>query len=197
MGAYKYGDKPAFDALFRSLAPRVRSFFLRRFGDPAVADDLLQTTFMKVHRARANYRDGAPIRPWIFTIAARVGLDERRRRVRRPEDADEARLEKATHAVALEKSTVLDAIERAELGKRVREALDLLPESQRAVIRLHRYEGLTFDEIGKVLHSTEGAVKLRAFRAYERLRKHLAPVMREMKGGSSQDVRFEGVDPSN
>ena len=189
MAAYKDGDRPAFDALFRSLAPRIHGFFLRRFGDPAVADDLLQTTFMKVHRARRDYRDGAPVRPWIFTIAARVGLDERRRRGRRPEDADEARLEKATRAVALERSTALDAVEHAELAKRVRAALDQLPESQRVVIHLHRYEGLTFDEIGKVLDSTEGAVKLRAFRAYEQLRKHLAPVMREMKGILAEEAR--------
>ena len=57
--------------------------------------------------------------------------------------------------------------------ERVRAALEALPESQRAIVHLHRYEGLTFAEIARVLGTTEGAVKLRAFRAYERLRKQL------------------------
>jgi RNA polymerase sigma-70 factor, ECF subfamily len=55
----------------------------------------------------------------------------------------------------------------------VRAALDALPESQRTVIHLHRYEGMTFSEIATVLHSTPGAVKLRAFRGYETLRQRL------------------------
>jgi RNA polymerase sigma-70 factor (ECF subfamily) len=57
---------------------------------------------------------------------------------------------------------------------RVRAAVDALPESQRVIVHLHRYEGLTFAEIAGSLATTEGAVKLRAFRAYGRLRKQLA-----------------------
>ena len=48
-----------------------------------------------------------------------------------------------------------------------------MPESQRTVIHLHRYEGMTFAEIAAVLGSTPGAVKLRAFRGYETLRHRL------------------------
>ena len=55
----------------------------------------------------------------------------------------------------------------------MRAALDALPESQRTVIHLHRYEGLTFAEISRVLGTTPGAVKLRAFRGYETLRERL------------------------
>jgi len=56
------------------------------------------------------------------------------------------------------------------VAEAVRRALDALPESQRTVIHLHRYEGLTFAEIAQVLGTTPGAVKLRAFRGYETLR---------------------------
>jgi RNA polymerase sigma-70 factor (ECF subfamily) len=189
MAAYVEGDPQAFSRLFRSLAPRVHGFFLRRFGDPAVADDLLQMTFMKIHRARHDYRRDSPLRPWVFTIAARVGLDEHRRRGRRPEAADDERLKQLPQDAAAGQAPLdgQQLVERAQLAAEVRAALQRLPESQRVVIHLHRYEGLTFDQIGQVLGTTEGAVKLRAFRAYEQLRKDLAPLLAAEDGARGDD----------
>lgn len=61
----------------------------------------------------------------------------------------------------------VDGITHERLAAQVREALSSLPASQRTVVRLHRYKELTFGEIAEQLGSTEGAIKLRAFRAYE------------------------------
>jgi len=167
MAAYVAGDAGAFEQLFTRLAPRVHGFFSRSFRDEAVADDLMQVTFMKVHRARAQYRNGLKVVPWLFAVAARVRLDELRRRLRLPEDADEEALARA------DERAPRDPPPDTELRDAVRAALARLPESQRAVIHLHRYEGLTFPEIAQVLGTTAGAVKLRAFRGYETLRKQL------------------------
>src|SRR5436853_5263446 len=95
MSAYVAGDARAFEKLFARLAPRVHGFFLRSFRDRAVADDLLQVTFMKLHRARETYRGELKVAPWVFTVAARVRVDELRRRFRLPEDADEEALARA------------------------------------------------------------------------------------------------------
>src|SRR5207237_2205404 len=95
MSAYVAGDARAFEKLFARLAPRVHGFFLRSFRDTGVADDLLQVTFMKLHRARERYRNDLRVSPWIFAVAARVRLDELRRRMRLPEDADEEALARA------------------------------------------------------------------------------------------------------
>jgi RNA polymerase sigma-70 factor (ECF subfamily) len=170
MAAYVAGDPRAFKELFARLAPRVHGFFLRSFRDPAVADDLLQVTFMKVHRARAQFRSDLRVVPWLFAVAARVRLDELRRRLRLPEDADEEALARADEKLSREADPPPDG----DVAEAVRRALDALPESQRTVIHLHRYEGLTFPEIAQVLGTTPGAVKLRAFRGYEALRKSLA-----------------------
>src|SRR5919202_5239705 len=89
MSAYVAGDARAFEQLFSRLAPRVHAFFLRSFRDEGVADDLLQVTFMKIHRARHQYRPGLKLAPWLFAVAGRVRLDELRRRRRLPEDTDE------------------------------------------------------------------------------------------------------------
>ena len=84
-----------------------------------------------------------------------------------PEDADEEALARA------DEQAPRDPPPDTEVRDAVRAALAALPESQRAVIHLHRYEGMTFAEIAQVLGSTPGAVKLRAFRGYEKLREQL------------------------
>jgi RNA polymerase sigma-70 factor (ECF subfamily) len=146
---------------------------VRSAGRGAVAEDLLQTTFIKVHGARASWRKGEPLRPWAFTIAARVRVDWLRRQGR-----DEGGLDEETVADPAP-SQPADAAEAHERADRVRAALDALPEPQRVVVHLHRFEGLGFGEIGKVLGISEGAARIRAFRAYERLRAVLADLVAE------------------
>jgi RNA polymerase sigma factor (sigma-70 family) len=173
MAAYCDGDRTAFERLFAALGPRVHGFFLRAFHSEAVADDLMQTTFLRLHRARGDYHRNQSLRPWLFTIAARVRLDEYRRRKRTPEELDEDGL---VHADEQAQRSAADAAS-GDRTEAVRAALEALPESQRLIVHLHRYEAMTFAEIGRVLGASEGAVKLRAFRAYERLRKQLAPLL--------------------
>jgi RNA polymerase sigma-70 factor (ECF subfamily) len=198
MSAYCAGDASAFDRLFARMGPRVHGFFMRSFGSPQVAEDLVQTTFMKVHRARDAYRRDLPLAPWLFSIAARVRLDEYRRRRRLPEDLDEEALARADEqgGIGPEAAPVSSeqAVDDADRAARVRAAIAALPETQRVIIHLHRFEGLTFTEIARTLGTTEGAVKLRAFRAYERLRKELTPLLDEDRtlGPSPAD----GVPPS-
>src|SRR5256885_6280088 len=98
MVAYCEGDRAAFERLFSTLGPRIHGFFMSSFRNEAVADDLTQTTFLRLHRARADYRRDQPLRPWLFTIAARVRLDEYRRRKRLPEDLSEEALARADEA---------------------------------------------------------------------------------------------------
>ena len=169
MEAYVRGDAMAFERLFATLAPALRAFFVRSVGNASDAEDLMQTTLLKVHGSRDRWRRGARLRPWVFTIAARVRSDWLRRRGRALEDPLEDE-EPASPAADTDAVTASLSHEREE---RVRAAIDSLTESQRMIVHLHRFEGLTFGEIGKALGISEGAAKLRAFRAYERLRKLL------------------------
>ena len=178
MSAYASGDKRAFEELFGRLAPRIHAFFLRAFGSTSVAEELMQITFLKLHRARDTYRAELPLRPWLFTIAARVRGDERRKRSLRAEDEGDDALDaaEAQHPIAAPQEAQL---EERDLMVRVRAALDGLPESQRVVLQLHRFEELTFGEIAKVLGTSEGAVRVRACRAYESLRRTLGAFLDE------------------
>lgn len=169
MQAYVEGDVAAFQRLFASLAPSLRRFFARSVRDPTVADDLTQTTFLKLHRSRRSWKRGERLRPWVFTIAGRVRSDWLRTQRGEPEPLDEERLEAADGAV-----DPASALGVRELGEEVQGAIDELSEPQRVVVHLHRFEGLGFADIGRILGISEGAARVRAFRAYEELRKRLA-----------------------
>jgi RNA polymerase sigma-70 factor (ECF subfamily) len=175
MSAYARGDRAAFAALFQRWAPRLHAFFLRSLREPALADDLLQTTFLKVHRARASFQPLLRLRGWIYSIATSELREELRRRRRAPL-ATRDQQDEEHGATEGDAEPSLDA-RRRDLA--VREAIARLPESQRQILHLHRYEEMTFPEIAQVLGTTEGAVKLRAFRAYERLRRELVGLLDE------------------
>ncbi len=175
MAAYASGDRRSFSTLFHRWAPRLHGFFLRTLREPAAADDLLQTTFLKVHRARASFNPLLRLRGWLYAIATRELQDELRRRRHTPL-ASRHEQEKEPEEGAGELHPAFEARQRASL---VRAAIDALPKSQRAVLYLHRYEEMTFAEIARALGTTESAVKLRAFRAYGRLRRELAGLLDE------------------
>ena len=175
MAAYAAGDDMAFDQLFKSLAPRLIAFFMRAFPDRALAEDLLQTTFVRLHAVRHSYRVGSPVRPWVFTIAARLRIDELRRKRRVPRAASEAELD--TLEAPQDAAAEGRGLDNEDQIRTVRDAIDALPESQRLVIHLHRFEELTYAQIGAVLGVTEGAARIRAFRAYASLRERLLPLL--------------------
>jgi RNA polymerase sigma-70 factor, ECF subfamily len=175
MEAYVAGDAGAFERLFRSLGPSILAFFARSVGQGAAAEDLLQTTFLKIHAARGTWRRGGRLRPWAFTIAARVRIDWFRRRGR----AEEAELDEDAVGEPDPRADAGDAFIAEERAERVRAALDRLSEPQRVVVHLHRFEGLSLAEVGKVLGISEGAAKLRAFRAYAQLRALLSDLVEE------------------
>lgn len=181
MQSYVAGSSRAFDALFSRYAARLHAFFARSFRSGTVADDLVQTTFLKIHAARASWDPGLPVRPWLFGIAARVRVDELRRRYRAAERASDAELGELVLPIEGGPDRWPEANEEAE---RVRRAIDSLPEAQRVVVWLHRFEGLTFGEIAEALSVegpklTEVAVRVRAFRAFAALREALADLVEE------------------
>jgi RNA polymerase sigma-70 factor, ECF subfamily len=170
MDRYVDGQAEAFDGLYRKLSPTLMGYLLRLTRNRARAEDLLQVTFTKMHRARASYLRGAPILPWAIAIARRSFLDERRAAAVRNEDlsADGSLPEPRPEAPALP-TEMADALEIA---------LQKLPESYREAIELTKITGLSIQEAASVLGTTETAVKLRVHRGYNQLRKELETFQR-------------------
>lgn len=169
MAAAVAGDRRAFEALYRALAPRVRGFLRNLSGDDRAADDLTQTTFLKIHRARHTYQLGAPVEPWVFAIARRTFLDHRRARRRRPEDLshDGSVPEPAPVEEPVDGFDRLDP----QTADALRAGLEALPDAQREAIVLLKVEGLSVADAAQVAGVTPGALKVRAHRGYEALRK--------------------------
>ena len=162
MEAYVGGNLAAFDEMYRRVSPTLFSYLLRLTRDRPRAEDLLQVTFVKVHRARASYLIGAPLIPWLLAIARRAFLDERRMKKSRYEDlSPDGRLPEHQQPAETVNDEVSDALARA---------LDMLPENYRDAIHLTKITGLSLNEAADVLDTTPAAVKLRVHRGYNLMR---------------------------
>ena len=96
MQAYLDGRIEAFDQLYAAFAGRLRGYLLSQCRDAALADDLLQETFMQIHRSRRTYQPGRPVTPWFYAIARHVYLMKRRSAGRRVRFEDGVAGENAT-----------------------------------------------------------------------------------------------------
>jgi RNA polymerase sigma-70 factor (ECF subfamily) len=174
MGRYCDGDVKAFHRLYGLLAPKILAYLVGLAGERALAEDLLQQTFMKLHQARPSYvRNANPV-PWVYTIAHRTCLDELRRRkstrVKLTSDGELPSEPRATLAGDAE-----DAVAEEAAPARISLAdLEGLPQNQKEALILTKVHGHSLAEAAMITGSTPGAIKLRAHRAYVTLRGRLA-----------------------
>ncbi len=167
MQRYVEGDHEAFRALFERYAPVLMRLTARHLRSDELAREVVQQTFFKLHAARRDFRQGARLRPWVFTIAMNLVREHYRRAGRRKEiDFDEARV-----PIVERERGPIEGKQRVAL---LRAAVARLPDGQREVVELHWFEERPFAEVAEILGSTEGAVRVRAHRAYKRLKELLA-----------------------
>lgn len=174
MQRYQDGDAAAFRELYALVAPRLLGYLLKMARSRAVADDLLQQTFLKVHRARAAYVRGADPMPWIYAIAHRTFIDEARRGKRavvRPggDDVPEVPAGLTGESDDRRDEPRVDP----ELAREALDALAELPTQQREAVVLTKLDGKSVAEAAAIAGTTVGAMKVRAHRGYEALRKLL------------------------
>ena len=167
MQGYLAGRIDAFDGLYAALAGRVRGYLLSQCHDAALADDLLQDTFMQIHRSRRTYEPGRPVTPWVYAIARHVYLMKRRSTGRR------TRFEERLAADTLSNDIAHDDLQAIVGRDEVRRALSHVPPDQREALLLHHVEGWSFSEIAQRLGIKVNAAKTRAFRGMRKLRGHL------------------------
>ncbi|MCH2109906.1 MAG: RNA polymerase sigma factor [Polyangiaceae bacterium] len=165
MARYLEGQETAFEMLYRQLTPRLFGYLLRLTRHRERAEDLVQITFAKIHRARASYLLDAPVLPWALAIARRSFLDECRRAKVRPEDLSRDGELPEPGARAPERD--------ADLAEALEFALQRIPAQYAEAIQLTKITELSIAEAATVLNSTKAAVKLRVHRGYALLRKEL------------------------
>jgi len=160
MARYQRGDFAAATAIVRSLSPQLHRFFMVQSAGRADADDLLQETWLRIHKVRHTYRAGEPVLPWLYAIARHIRVDHYRKTRRRT--GREERMEGIPEvaAPAAEPSAAMD----------LEALLAPLPESQREVVEMLKVAGMTLEEVARATSSSVGSVKQKAHRAYEKLR---------------------------
>jgi len=189
MARYCDGDASAFRELYALVSPRLYGYLMKMARSKALADDLLQQTFMKVHRARTAYIRGADPVPWIYSIAHRTFLDEARKTKRAVvRVGDDDTLPEVSADLDGQTAGSKDEPADPELVKTALDALAALPEHQRQAVVLTKLEGKSVAEAAEIAGTTVGAMKVRAHRGYEVLRGLLGHKKDEPKkaaGGST------------
>ncbi len=161
MMAYQAGELPAFERLYSTLAAELRRYFATTAAD-AAAQDLVQDTFLEIHRSRHTYLPPLPVRPWVFGVARNV-LGRHRRAAWRRSCHEDWNAGPAEVAAA---PSARPAIESRDVA----EALARLPAGRREVWVLHHVHGLSFQQIAEQFRIGVGAAKLRSSRAMRALR---------------------------
>jgi len=171
MREYVDGDAEAFRVLFERYGPILLRLTRRHLRDDELAREIVQQTFFQLHRARNDFRQDSRLRPWVLTIAMNLVREHWRRKKRRKmSELDETR-----HAAPEPVRSPMETSQRAE---QLRQAMSQLPESQRIVVELHWFQERPFAEVAEIVGSTEGAVRVRAHRAYKKLEAWLSAEMR-------------------
>jgi RNA polymerase sigma-70 factor (ECF subfamily) len=137
---------------------------LRLTGNPADADDLVQETMLKAYRGWNQFESGTNAKGWLLTILRHAFINEYRRRTRRPQTVD---------IDAVEPYAVFDHVQQEDpqgaffdriVDDEVLRAIDELPEVFKETVVLSDVEGLSYQDIARVLDLPVGTVKSRLFR---------------------------------
>ncbi len=162
MVGYQQGDAESTAGLIEHVSPLLHRFFKVHTVSRRFADDLLQETWLRIHKARHTYRKGEAVLPWIYAIARHVRVDQYRKvqHVESREQAVDALPEKV-QPMAADSAPDLETI------------LQNLPESQAEVIFMMKVSGMSLEEVARATSSSVGSVKQKVHRAYDKLRELL------------------------
>ena len=173
------GDDTAFSTLVGKYQKQVHALAWRKIGDFHIAEDITQETFLKAYQRLSTLKEPQSFASWLYVITANrcnTWLRKKRLRTQSLETASGAELEKATYSgyVSAENERTTAEAQREVVKK----LLAKLKESDRTVITLYYFGGMTYEEISKFLGVSVGAIKNRVYRAQERLKKE-EPMIRE------------------
>ena len=169
------GDLDALSALVTRYQNRLYRYLLRVVRQPAEAEDLFQSTWIRVAERIGQYDPNRSFEAWLFTLARNLAIDHLRRI--RPEsldeplgDSDAGAVETGMSRLRSSEPGAYERVASQERSSRIGESLDALPVVQREVLTLRFEEEMKLEEIAEVLNVPLSTVKTRLRRALDRLR---------------------------
>ena len=170
MVRYQGGSLEAFQEIYAQLAPGLRRYLSHLAGGSGIADDLLQETFLQMHRSRAAYNLKYAVRPWVFGLARNVFLMNRRA-AHRWAKVHESRED-------LPEFPVPPEADRLASQDEIRRCIAHLSPDQVEALLLHHEWGFSFEEIAGMLGISAAAPRARASRGMADLRMALNSLLR-------------------
>jgi RNA polymerase sigma-70 factor (ECF subfamily) len=168
-----------FEAAYRELYAPICGYTLRRVRDPEDAAEAIAETFVTLWRRFDRCPQGEQLRPWLYGVTRRVIANQRRGERRRTALGEKL--------VATFDPAAFEAAVAPKDRTALAHAFATLSESDRELLSLVAWEGLTRDEIAVALGTSRAAVRLRLHRARKRLRDALAPTQLRFSGGAEHE----------
>jgi RNA polymerase sigma-70 factor, ECF subfamily len=179
---YQGGDGSALAELYREVAPGMINYLFGFTGSAARSEDLLQEVFLRVHRVRHTYLPGRPVKPWLYAIARHAAIDAQRRRARERARAVRDGAPETAPPPAGERGDLLAALEA-------------VPPTQREALLLTKLAGFSTREAAAALGTSEGAIKVKVFRALRSLRRIFTETPRgEAQSGEGRSGATMGAE---
>ncbi len=156
MSLYQSSDEAAFNELYARYKGKVYGYLMCRLNNKAVADEIYQNIFLKLHRTRALYNPKYLFPKWLFTIVTTSLIDAYRSMGRH-------KMEELSENISINCEIASDMDVDARLDK--------LSDDESSVIKLRYYEDKSFDDIAKILDTSQANVRQKVSRAVHSLRK--------------------------
>lgn len=190
LDAHLRGDSTAFEDIVRRYGDRLLGYLMRMSRDRQQAEDYFQETFRRVHEKAGTFEGRSSFKSWLYKIAGNVAIDGMRKVNREPqmtslttnrEDNNPEYLEVSRAVASPPQDDPYEAAVRTEQAGQVRQAIEELPERQRATLVLAYYQGLSYREVAEVLGCSLGTVKTQMYRALRALADKLPDVPGEVR----------------
>lgn len=174
------GERRAFDLLMLKYQHRIAKLVARYVQDPSEVLDVAQEAFMKAYRAIPRFRGDSAFYTWMYRIAINTAKNHLAAQARRPRESgvDVADLEQFDGVPELKEYATPEGLALTEEVQRtVIAAIDALPEDLKVAITLRELEGLSYEDIARVMECPIGTVRSRIFRAREAINARLEPLL--------------------
>ena len=177
----QHGDKRAFELLVEKYQRKLARLISRLVRDPGEVEDVTQEAFVKAYRALPSFRGDSAFYTWLYRIGINTAKNYLVALGRRAPTSTEVEAEEAEGyeggELLRDINTPESLLLSKEIGTTVNAAIESLPEELRSAIQLRELEGMSYEEIAKLMDCPIGTVRSRIFRAREAIAEKLKPLL--------------------
>lgn len=175
------GDKRAFELLVEKYQRKLARLLSRFIRDPAEVEDVTQEAFIKAYRALPAFRGDSAFYTWLYRIGINMAKNYLMALGRRAPTSTEVEAEDAEGFEDAEQLRDINTPESmllsAEIARTVNATIEELPEELRTAIQLREIEGMSYEDIARIMDCPIGTVRSRIFRAREAIAGRLRPLL--------------------